>query len=216
MAKINSYSQYKNDFFNKLQFNFQEKKNILDVGCGTATDAPIFIKEYGLKFYGSDIYKDENVKKQKLRFKKGSIYRIPYEDSLFDYVFVHDVLHHVDEQKQRRDWHVKGLKELARVCKDGGFIIVTEGNRYNPLFYPHMVKIRRHEHFTQPYFISVIKEAFSGQKITFTFFEAHVYPKLLLPIFKIYEYCMEHFFPKQFLAYNVAIIKKNENKRKKN
>lgn len=216
MIRIHSYSQYKNDFFNKLQFNFQEKKKILDVGCGSATDAPIFINEYGLKFYGVDIYKDKNVTKQKLQFKKGTIYRIPYEDNRFDYVFVHDVLHHIDEAKQRRTSHVKGLKELARVCKKEGFIIVIEGNRYNPLFYPHMVKIKKHEHFEQSYFISIIKEAFPRQKIQFTFFEAHVYPKFLLSIFKIYEYYMEHFCPKRFLAYNAAIIKKHENKRKKN
>src|SRR3989344_9678306 len=205
MTHIHSYSQYKNDFFNKLQFNFQEKKKILDVGCGPATDAPIFINEYGLQFYGSDIYKDENVKKQNLRFKTGSIYRIPYEENLFDYVFVHDVLHHIDEPKQRRDWHVKGLRELARVCKMGGFIIIAEGNRYNPLFYPHMVKMKKHEHFTQNYFISIIKEAFLKHEIKFAFFEAHLYPKPLLSLFKIYEFLMEHLGPKQFLAYNVAI-----------
>lgn len=213
---IHSYSQYKNDFFNKLQFDFQKKKKILDVGCGPATDAPIFINEYGLRFYGMDIYRDENITKQKLRFKKGTIYRMPFDNNRFDYVFLHDVLHHIDEQNQKKEKHLKGLKELYRVCKDGGFIIIVEGNRYNPLFYPHMVKMKKHEHFTQVYFISIVRKAFPRQKIKFTFFEAHVYPKLLLPIFKIYEYSMEHFCPKRFLAYNVAIIKKYENKRKKN
>ncbi len=213
---IHSYHQYKNDFFNKLNFNFQRKKKILDVGCGPATDAPIFINEYGLKFYGVDIYKDENVTKQRLQFKQGTIYRLPFRNSQFDYVFVHDVLHHIDEPKQRRAWHVKGLRELTRVCKTGGFIIIIEGNRYNPLFYPHMVKMKKHEHFTQVYFISIIKETFPRDKIKFTFFEAHVYPKLFLHLFKLYEYCMEHFLPKQLLAYNGAIIKKYENKNKKN
>lgn len=205
---VNSYSQYKNDFFNKLQFHFKKGKKILDVGCGEGTDAPIFINEYGLQFYGMDVYEDENIKKQKLRFKQGTIYNIPFENNRFDYVFVHDVLHHIDEPRHRKERHIFALKELNRVCKKNGYIIIVEGNRYNPLFYPHMVKMKKHEHFRQSYFIGIIKEAFKGNHIRFCFFEAHLYPPLLLPIFKIYEYFMENLSPRQFLAYNAATIKK--------
>lgn len=208
---IANYNQYKNDFFNKLSFNFKKGKKILDVGCGEGTDALIFINEYGLKFYGIDVYKDQNVAKQKLNFKLGSIYKIPHEKEMFDYVYVHDVLHHIDGKNRSENKHIEGLKELRRVCKKGGQIIIVEGNRYNPLFYPHMVKIRKHEHFTQAYFIALIKNVFKNDKLSFRFFEAHLYPQKLLFLFKIYEYLMEHLSPKQFLAYNAAIIKKNEN-----
>ncbi len=208
MVFITSYSQYKNDFFNKLNFNFQKGKKILDMGCGPGTDASIFINIYELKYYGVDVYEDENILKQKLEFKRGTILRIPFKNNFFDYVFVHDVLHHIDEPNHRKKKHIGALKELSRVCKLGGFIIIVEGNRYNPLFYPHMVKMRKHEHFSQQYFISIIREAYIGYQIELKFFEAHLYPKLLLPFFKLYEFSMEHFSPKQFLAYNAAIIKK--------
>jgi|SRR3989344_8643717 len=205
---IASSNQYKNDFFNKLNFNFKKGKKILDVGCGEGTDANIFINEYGLIFYGIDIYKDDNVKKQKLNFKHGSIYSIPYEENQFDYIFVHDVLHHIDEVNKSRNKHIEGLNELRRVCKKGGQIIIVEGNRYNPLFYPHMVKMKKHEHFIQSYFISLVENVFKNDKVSFKFFEAHLYPSKFLFLFKVYEYLMEHLSPKRFLAYNAAIIKK--------
>lgn len=205
---VSGSNQYKNDFFNKLDFDFQKGKKILDVGCGPGTDASIFIKNYKLKFYGIDVYEDENVKKQKLNFKLAEIYKIPYKADSFDYVFVHDVLHHIDEEKKREEKHLEGLRELRRVCKVGGSIIIVEGNRYNPLFYPHMVKINKHEHFKHGYFKKIINKTFVKDEIRYKFFEAHLYPKKLVILFKIYEFGMEHFIPKRFLGYNTAIIKK--------
>lgn len=204
---VTAYNQYKNDFFNKLGFGFEKEKKLLDVGCGPGTDAQIFINEYRLKFYGTDVYEDENIRKLKLNFKLGSIYKIPFENNQFDYVFVHDVLHHIDESNSKNK-HLSALRELKRVVRENGFIIIVEGNRYNPLFYPHMVKMRGHEHFKQSYFMEIIKEEFGEENVLFKFFEAHLYPKPLLPLFKIYEFIMEHFFPKRFMAYNAAIIQK--------
>jgi ubiquinone/menaquinone biosynthesis C-methylase UbiE len=205
---VSFYGQYKNDFFNKLNFNFKKGKKILDVECGDRTDGEIFIKEFKLKFYGIDIYKAQNLNNQKFNFRMGSIYKIPFNKDTFDYVFTHDVLHHIDEKGQRRQKHIHGLKELRRVCKKGGTIIIIEGNRYNPLFYPHMVIMRGHQHFKQSYFKEIIQEVFQKDKVNFRFFEAHLYPKTLVYFFKIFEYFMEHFSPKQFLAYNVAEIVK--------
>ncbi len=208
MKRITRYNQYKNDFFNKLRFGFQKGRKILDVGCGEGTDAAVFINDYKLNWYGIDVYKHENMKRLGKRFKIASILKLPYKKEMFDYVFVHDVLHHVDELKQRKSLHMRGLKELRRICKKDGTIIVVEGNRFNPLFYPHMVLLRGHEHFRQSYFTDIIKEVFSKDGISFRYFEAHLYPGPLLPLFKLYEWVMEHISPKEFLAYNAAIIRK--------
>ena len=207
--RISQYGQYKDDFFNKLDFNFEKGKKILDVGCGDGSDAKIFINEFGLTVDGIDIYEHENIKNIRgFKFKKSGIFDIPYDDGSFDYVFVHDVLHHIDEPKQRREKHIRGLRELRRVCKKEGFVIIVEANRYNFLFYPHMTLMKRHEHFKQSYFVDIIKKVFRNDSVQFKFFEVHLYPKSLLFLFKIYERIMENFAPRQFLAYNAALIKK--------
>lgn len=203
---LEKYGQYRSDIFNKLDFPFQRGKKILDVGCGDGGDAEIFIKEFGLDTYGIDTYKHENIDKiPGLNFKRAGILEIPFDDQSFDYVFLHDVLHHVDEPEQKYSKHIEGLKELKRVCKKGGYILIIEANRYNPLFYPHMVLMRDHDHFKRTYFRKIISEVFGDTK--FKNFEAHLYPKKFLKIFKMYERIMERVsFSKPFLAYNVAVI----------
>lgn len=202
------YGQYKNDIFNKMAIDFTREKKLLDVGCGDGSDAEIFIKEFFLNVCGVDVFEHENIKNiNNLTFKKSGIYNIPFEDNVFDYVFLHDVLHHIDEKNQNYDNHIRGLRELKRVCKKEGYIIILEGNRYNPLFYPHMVLVRGHNHFTQKYFKKINKDVF-GKDINFKFFEAHLYPPKFLKIFKLFEKIAEKFpIFEPYRSYNLAIIK---------
>lgn len=200
------FGQYKSDIFDKLNFDFKKGLTMLDAGCGDCTDAAIFRDIYGLDVSASDLYRHENVNNFKINFKLGSVYKLPYESNVFDYVFLHDVLHHVDEDTQSRIKHKEVLEELKRVLKPGGTLMLIEGNRYNPLFYPHMVKHLGHEHFKQSYFKKITAECYTGVK--FKFFEAHLYPSAVLKLFKIYERLMERFSPRAFLAYNVAIWQK--------
>lgn len=208
---LSKYGQYKSDIFNKLNFEFEDGKKILDVGCGDGSDAQILINEFKLDTYGIDVYEHKDVKSvlnDKFKLTEKGIFEIPYEDNFFDYVFLHDVLHHIDEKTQSYHSHVAGLKELERVTKSGGKVIIVEGNRYNPLFYPHMVKMLGHEHFVQKYFYKIITDTFKN--VQFKYFEAHSYPKGTIWFWKIYEAFMELFSPKEFLAYNVAIITKKQ------
>ena len=198
------YGQYKRDVFNKLCFSFEQGRNLLDIGCGDGSDAELLINEYKLNVYGVDVYTHENVKNvEGLRFVKATIYSLPFKTNFFDYVFLHDVLHHISDRSDSKS-HKQAFREIKRVTKKGGSIIIIEGNRYNPLFYFHMVKKLGHDHWTHKYFVNIIKKSFKN--VTFKFFEAHYYPEKLLPLFKAYECLMETFSPKRFLSYNVAVI----------
>jgi SAM-dependent methyltransferase len=206
--KLSEYGQYKHDIFAKLNFNFTPKSKILNLGCGDGEDSVILRDFYDLNVSNCDIYRHENIDKFKLDFDLAGIYDLPYKSESFDYIFLHDVLHHIDEETQNYDKHIAGLTEAIRVLKPGGKVIIVEGNRYNPLFYPHMVKMLGHEHFKQSYFKKIINDSYKNYEIQFNFFECHAYPKYQVWFWKIFEYIMEKFVPAQFLAYNIAIITK--------
>lgn len=206
-SSLDKYGQYTKDIFNKLDFKFNAGKKILDLGCGPGTDSKVFRDIYKLKVFAIDIYRHDNLKEIKgIKFNKAGIYKIPYPDNFFDYVFLHDVLHHIDEAGQRYKKHSAGLDEVYRVTKKNGSIIIVEGNRYNPLFFPHMVKMHKHNHWKQSYFLKILKGKYDD--VDFKFFECHFYPKSILFLGKLYEKFMEKISPKAFLAYNAAIIRK--------
>ena len=183
---IISNNQYKNDMFQKLNFNFNAGMKGLDVGCGDGSDAEIFVNHYGLDVFGIDVNEEDFLEFNNFKYAKKSIYKLPFPDSFFDYVFLHDVLHHIDEPLQRKRFHEDGLKEVRRVCKSGGEIIIIEANRYNPFFFPHMTLMKKHDHFTQKYFTNLIKDLFTDDFIEFKFFEAHFYPKAFAKFFRFY------------------------------
>lgn len=199
------YDKYKEDFFRKLNISFKKGKKILDVGCGDGGDAKIFLDDFQLKTFAIDIFRHKEISKNKrIKFTISSIFKIPFKSNTFDYVYLHDVLHHIDEEKQSFAEHKKGLLELKRVCKKNGEIIIIEANRFNPLFYPHMVLINKHNHFTQEYFKKLIRSVFKHSEIRH--FECHVYPDRFKILWRFYETIMEAFSPKAFLAYNIALI----------
>lgn len=204
MKKASPVDRYIKDIFTKLDVFFKKGSAILDVGCGDGIFTKFFKEILGLEVCGIDIYKS-SLLDSSIKFKKGSIYKIPFRDNSFDYIFLKNIMHHVDEPRHRKNRHKKALFELKRVCKKKGKIIIIEANRYNPLFYVHMVVFGKHDHFRQSYFISLVNSVFPNAE--FKFFEAHLYPfPLFIQAFKIYERLMEWFSPRAFLAYNVAII----------
>lgn len=206
MKSMTKFPQYKRDIFEKLGFDFESGKTVLDEGCGDLSDSEILSEYFNLDVVSSDISINFNHRDgDKAKLVLATIYRLPFADDSFDYVFLHDVLHHVDESNQSPINHGRVLREVGRVVKSRGYIIIVEGNRFNPLFYPHMVKYLGHNHWRQKYFEDIIRSIF--ENVTFKSFEAHAYP-WGLPIWKIYESLMERFCPKRFLAYNCAIIRK--------
>ena len=99
--------------------------NILDVACGTGR----YFKLYGKrKIYGIDISKDmlELAKKadKKAILKVSDADNIPYPDKTFDVVITSQFIQHAP-------YYLNVLKEMKRVCKKNGYIIVDFPNKYS-------------------------------------------------------------------------------------
>src|SRR3989344_1740973 len=154
-----------------------EKVNLLDVGCGTGRDIS-FIKTFFSKsnynFYGIDYSKAciSFAKKQYqafgVKFKSFSGKFFPFEDNYFDYVVSSHVLEHI-----KKEGGSLYLKEILRVTKKGGTIVIGTPNRKNcqNLFHPNpqdlpqyrLILPHEHEYFYQE-IENLIKEHKNGLK----------------------------------------------------
>ena len=119
--------------------------HILDVGCGTGRTAIKIAKllQNGGHLTGIDVYDKmaiagnslERVQKNakiegvedKTTFQYGSAIDIPFDDENFDIVNFSSVLHELHEKGGSN----KALDEASRVLKQGGYLFVSEWNRYS-------------------------------------------------------------------------------------
>jgi len=119
----------------ELKFNKNEK--ILDLGCGNGRLFELFNNK--VKYTGIDI--SENlVEKAKTKygnhFKVGDILSLPFSNEYFDSVWSIAVFHHVPSKELR----IKALKEINRVLKKNGELIITCWNLYQPRYYKLLLK----------------------------------------------------------------------------
>lgn len=109
-------------FFKKYYPKNNTKRMILDIGCGTG----VILKEFNKfgKAYGIDL-SEQAIKFCKLRglknVKEVSLDKLPFKSNYFDIIGCFDVLYH----KNVKD-DINALKEIARVCKKGGRLFITD------------------------------------------------------------------------------------------
>ena len=99
-------------------------KRVLEIGLGQGADSEQLIRR-GAVYSGVDLT-EESVKRVRMRFdlkglvydsvQQASVLSLPFEDSSFDIVYSHGVLHHVPEIEQ-------ASAEIARVLKPDGELI---------------------------------------------------------------------------------------------
>lgn len=103
---------------------------ILDVGCGTGLlTIPLALKckyVYALDAGKKVLEKlQENCEKSGLSnvaFCEGLATDLPFEDKFFDRVIMYAVIHYLENERQIE----KCIRELIRVCKAGGYILIAE------------------------------------------------------------------------------------------
>lgn len=95
-------------FISKYQLH---KKKCLEIGCGRGA-----FQDLVTDYVGVDI--SDSVKEYFYKpFYQGSATELPFEDNTFDAIWTYAVLEHVPHPE-------KGLKEMRRVLKDNGILIL--------------------------------------------------------------------------------------------
>ena len=124
----------KEDIFRKLLKNAKGKK-ILDVACGTGR----FFRIYGKReIHGIDISEDQLEEAKRLpmkpTLKKCDATKICYPDNTFDVVITSQFIEHIPQYKDV-------IKEMVRVCKNGGSLIIDFPNKKSLTYLPTKIRI---------------------------------------------------------------------------
>lgn len=122
----------------ELEIHDQDK--ILDCGCGEGFYLKIISELSGCQLYGFDC--DEKVLNRARRelngsrvwLNQGDIYNLPYRDGEFDKIILSEVLEHLPDD-------VNALREVKRVLKPGGILLITVPNSNYPFFWDPINKI---------------------------------------------------------------------------
>lgn len=120
-------------------------KKILNIGCAEPIDELQFVEKVE-KWVALDINEKlirtaEEIAKRKLHpdlFKKlefvqGDATEMQFEDNTFDIVVSFSAIEHIPDKTLRQ----KALKEMARVVKKEGYVIVTVPNKFSTFYFAH-------------------------------------------------------------------------------
>lgn len=108
------------NYFSKL---VQKGDRILDLGCAHGRLIKLF-EQTTIDYHGLDLSRklieSARQKNPEFAFKVGDARQLPYQNKLFDSVWLIALLHHLPDSAV-----LKVLKEAARVVKPGGRIVIT-------------------------------------------------------------------------------------------
>lgn len=123
-------------YFDQLVKKFISNNDlILDYGCGPGTFSIKLSRLTKNYVHSIDITKSfiseckNNSKKMKIKNIKPKLVKgnkLPFRNKMFDTIVIVDVIHHLENID-------RNFKEIYRVLKDGGKIIIYEPNKLNPL-----------------------------------------------------------------------------------
>ncbi len=106
---------------NSLEVQNQQLK-VADVGCGRGSYLKNLVVDYPrVDFYGIDISQEvlKTIHIDQIKKIIGNMTNLPIEDDYFDIVYACESLEHVIDEKT-------AIKELARVTKNNGYIVIID------------------------------------------------------------------------------------------
>lgn len=106
-------------------------RKVLDIGCGLQTPYYSVLKDLG-EYTGVDKRFDEDLHEDGKHLIKGDAYDLPFKDGEFGFVWMSEVLEHLDEPE-------KALAEAKRVGKHGVCLFSTPQNNSFKLDVDHKV-----------------------------------------------------------------------------
>lgn len=126
----NPYHQFIDNIQADVVLKYSKRRDkILDAGCGTGLIQNIIVKNHpyttGIDFSEKMLF---FAKQRGLNVMQGDITHLPFEDNTFDIVYSFKVLSHIQDIG-------KALRELHRILKVGGFMIVGYYNKNSLRFY---------------------------------------------------------------------------------
>ncbi len=105
-----------------------EHARVLDIGCGIGTYVEKF-RALEARAYGIDVDLDKLARANHTKGLDTVVLSVsealPFEQNLFDAVLLHEVIEHVDDDRQT-------ICEAHRVTKSGGVVVVFAPNRLYP------------------------------------------------------------------------------------
>lgn len=118
------------NILNDIGYPLHANAVVLDLGCGTGHLVQAY-KNGGYDAYGCDFeYRPDVVQSLKdegrIKIINTDVYRLPFEDNTFDFVFSDQVFEHVID-------YATTLAELKRVLKPDGFSLHFFPSKYKPI-----------------------------------------------------------------------------------
>lgn len=110
---------------------FSKKGPGLDLGCGLGKQC-LAMNKRGYSVVGLDYSYNltQQARLEGVKVVNGDALMLPFQESSFEYVYTVGALHHLPGLTEQE----AACREILRVLKPGGYLIVHESNTRNPLF----------------------------------------------------------------------------------
>ncbi len=192
----------------------KQNDRMLDVGCGTGRLITELSSNNEIKVSGCDS-SFEMIKNIESRTRRGVICcnsdYLAYRPEAFDIVVSIAVFHHLSCE----DVVFKTLREIARVTKKGGKIIIWDANSLNPYWFllfkrvPHDRNVKRIVPLKKIILEARKLDLVNNMEVFKSGWVPDFAPQKMLPFFKFFERILERLpLVNYFCAHNIIIFTK--------